>query len=147
MWNTPRWAPKERFLERGIRRRIQHQRKFHWTHREQWPPGRPLGVALAPNSGLGEFSGDLLVGNFGNGEIDAFSPTNGVFLGTLDGSSGQPLVNSGLWAIDFGNSANNPDALYFNAGINGEADGLFGDIQVQVTPEPAHPSFGSPGLG
>jgi uncharacterized protein (TIGR03118 family) len=95
----------------------------------------PWGVTLAPSSGFGGFSGDLLVGNFGNGEIDAFS-TTGTFLGTLDGSNGLPLVNSGLWAIDFGNGAQGTSttALYFDAGINGEADGLFGDIQA--TPEP-----------
>ncbi len=95
----------------------------------------PWGVTLAPSIGFGDFSGDLLVGNFGNGEINAFDPTNGTFLGTLDGSNGLPLVNSGLWSIDFGNAGSgNPDALYFTAGINGEADGLFGDIQA--TPEP-----------
>lgn len=95
----------------------------------------PWGIALAPSSGFGDFSADLLVGNFGNGQIDAFSPT-GTFLGTLDGSNGLPLVNSGLWAIDFGNgsSGTSSTALYFTAGINGEADGLFGDIQA--TPEP-----------
>jgi uncharacterized protein (TIGR03118 family) len=96
----------------------------------------PWGITLAPSSGFGDFSGDLLVGNFGSGEIDAFS-TTGTFLGTLDGSNGMPLVNSGLWALDFGNgsSGTSSDALYFTAGINGETDGLFGDIQA--TPEPS----------
>ena len=55
-------------------------------------------------------------------------------MGTLDNSSGNPIVNSGLWAIEFGNSSANPNGLYFNAGINGGTDGLFGVIQV--TPEP-----------
>jgi uncharacterized protein (TIGR03118 family) len=97
------------------------------------PLDAPWGVTLAPAS-FGGFGGDLLVGNFGNGEINAFNPSTGAFLGTLDDSGGNPIVNSGLWAIEFGNSSANPNGLYFNAGINGGADGLFGVIQV--TPEP-----------
>ena len=103
----------------------------------------PWGVALAPASFDG-FGGDLLVGNFGNGEINAFNPTTGAFLGTLDDSSGNPIVNSGLWAINFGNSSANPNALYFNAGINGGTDGLFGDIQA--SPEPASLAFTAVGV-
>jgi uncharacterized protein (TIGR03118 family) len=94
----------------------------------------PWGVALAP-AGFGAFGGDLMVGNFGNGEINAFNPTNGAFIGTLDDGSGNPFVNSGLWAIEFGNSSANPNGLYFNAGLNMGTDGLFGVIQS--TPEPA----------
>jgi uncharacterized protein (TIGR03118 family) len=101
------------------------------------PLNAPWGITLAPSSGFGQFSGDLLIGNFGSGEIDAFNPANDAFLGMLDGSGGSPLVNSGLWAIDFGNGAQGTSttALYFNAGINGEKDGLFGEIQA--TPEPS----------
>jgi len=94
----------------------------------------PWGIALAP-AAFGSFSNDLLVGNFGNGEINAFNPNNGTWLGVLKDASGNPIVDPGLWAIDFGNSSANPDALYFNAGIDNGADGLFGDIQV-ATPEP-----------
>jgi uncharacterized protein (TIGR03118 family) len=95
------------------------------------------GVALAPATGFGEFSGDLLIANFGSGEIDAYDPTTDAFLGVLDGSNGLPLVNDDLWAIDFGNGGTdfNADTLYFTAGIDNEAEGLFGSIAD--TPEPA----------
>ena len=101
------------------------------------PLDAPWGIALAPAT-FGAFGGDLLVGNFGNGEINAFNPTTGSFIGTLDDGNGNPIVNPGLWAIDFGNSSANPNGLYFNVGLNGGQDGLFGVITA--TPEPA--SFG-----
>jgi len=107
------------------------------------PLNAPWGIAMAPAS-FGSFGGDLLVGNFGNGEINAFNPTTGAFLGTLDDASGNPIVNSGLWAIEFGNSAANPNALYFNAGIDMGTDGLFGDIQA--SPEPGSLGFAALGV-
>lgn len=61
----------------------------------------PWGVAAAP-AGFGAFGNDLLVGNRGNGMINAFDPATGDFLGTLDDGSGSPIVNSGLWALFFG---------------------------------------------
>ena len=95
----------------------------------------PWGLTLAP-AGFGGFGGDLLVGNFGNGEINAYNPTTGAWVGTLDGVNGQPLVNSSLWSLDFRTDGPNvnTDALYFTAGINNQRDGLFGEI---YTPEPA----------
>jgi uncharacterized protein (TIGR03118 family) len=98
----------------------------------------PWGLAMAP-SNFGQFSGDLLVGNFGDGTINAFNPMTGVQIGTIDGSTGKPLVNEGLWGLAFGNGANgtSKDFLYFTAGIPGpdniEDHGLFGEV---VTPEP-----------
>jgi hypothetical protein len=56
---------------------------------------------MAPSSGFGTYSGDLLIGNFGNGQILAFNPTTNAYLGTLDGSNGTPIVNPFLWALDF----------------------------------------------
>jgi uncharacterized protein (TIGR03118 family) len=99
------------------------------------PLDAPWGITLAP-TGFGTYGGDLLVGNFGNGEIDAYS-TTGVFLGTLDGANGLPLVDSGLWALDFrtGGANTNPDVLYFTAGIDNQTEGLFGEITE--TPEPS----------
>lgn len=58
----------------------------------------PRGMALAP-SGFGQFSGDLLVGNFGDGTINAFNPTTGAFVGTLDDANGSPIVIEGLWGV------------------------------------------------
>ena len=91
----------------------------------------PWGVVMAP-ANFGSLSGDLLVGNFGNGEINAFNPTTGAFVGTLDGTGGTPLVNSGLWALAVSPTA--PNAVYFTAGVNGQKDGLFGDFVA--APEP-----------
>lgn len=98
----------------------------------------PWGITIAPSS-FGSFSNDLLVGNFGNGLIQAFDPGTGAFLGSLTGANGQPLVNSGLWALDTrtGGANVNTSAVYFTAGINGEQDGLFGAITATQTPEPA----------
>ncbi len=103
----------------------------------------PWGITLAP-SGFGKFGGDLLVGNFGNGEINAFNPSNGSYLGTLANAQGNPFVNDSLWSLSFRTASGfNPDSLYFTAGINGEKDGLFGSITP--TPEPA--TFAVAGLG
>ena len=89
----------------------------------------PWGLQIAPSS-FGSFAGDLLVGNFGNGMINAFDPTTGAFAGTLDGTNGQPLSIDGLWALTVGNGAagGSLNALYFTAGPNGESDGLFGSL-------------------
>ncbi len=106
----------------------------------------PWGVTLAP-AGFGDFAGDLLVGNFGNGMINAFNPLTGLYLGTVSDANGNPLVNFGLWAIGFRapGSTFDPNALYFTAGINGEVDGLFGSISPTTVPEPA--TLGLVGLG
>jgi uncharacterized protein (TIGR03118 family) len=96
----------------------------------------PWGIAQAP-AGFGQFANDLLVGNFGDGKINAFDPVSGAFLGTLSTPSGTPIVNSGLWALQFRSplSTFDPNALFFTAGINNQADGLFGEIQVAPEPE------------
>lgn len=99
----------------------------------------PWGITIAPATGFGTFSGDILIGNFGNGEINAYN-TSGVFQGTISDSLGNPIVNANLWAIEFrtGGTDVNPDALYFDAGIDNQTEGLFGAITV--VPEPG--SFG-----
>jgi uncharacterized protein (TIGR03118 family) len=89
----------------------------------------PWGLAIAP-SGFGAFSHALLVGNFGDGTIHGYDPRTGHFLGTLLGKHGMPIQNDGLWALRFGNGvAGSPRTLLFTAGLNEEADGLFGEIQ------------------
>jgi uncharacterized protein (TIGR03118 family) len=93
----------------------------------------PWGVALAP-AGWPAVGGDLLIGNFGNGKIHAFTEQpNGDFKkdGALRDENGKKIAIDGLWALEFGGgSANNGDAnsLFFTAGPNDEADGLFGTI-------------------
>ena len=96
----------------------------------------PWGLAIAPSS-FREFAGDLLVGNFGNGWINAYDPTTGMFEGTLDGSNGNPLSIDGLWALTIGNggSGGSLNTLYFTAGPDGESHGLFGALTV--VPEPS----------
>jgi len=96
----------------------------------------PWGITLAP-SGFGAYSNDLLIGNFGNGEINAYDATTDMFLGTLDGTNGQPLDNPFLWALETrtGGANVNTDAVYFTAGIDNQQDGLFGEITE--VPEPA----------
>jgi uncharacterized protein (TIGR03118 family) len=90
----------------------------------------PWGLALAPNN-FGPFSNALIVGNFGNGHLQAFDPDNGRFLGELDDASGRPIVIDGLWGLSFGNgvTAGDTNALYFAAGPDGETHGLFGSLR------------------
>jgi uncharacterized protein (TIGR03118 family) len=90
----------------------------------------PWGLALAP-AGFGQFSGDLLVGNFGNGHINVFSPSTGADLGQLRQSNGHPIVIDGLWGLAFGNgNAAKNNELIFSAGPDGESHGLLGKIVV-----------------
>jgi uncharacterized protein (TIGR03118 family) len=96
----------------------------------------PWGLALAPNTAtntFGRFSGDLLVGNFGDGQINAYEEKdNGHFehRGTLKAADGKKLAIDGLWALEFGNAGNNgtPSQLFFTAGPDDETHGLFGTI-------------------
>jgi uncharacterized protein (TIGR03118 family) len=95
----------------------------------------PWGMALAP-AGFGSFGGDLLIGNFGDGVINAFDPKTFTLVGSLNTSAGAPIANPGLWEIFFGQNSGqtttlgDPNTLYFAAGINGEKGGLFGSIAV-----------------
>jgi uncharacterized protein (TIGR03118 family) len=88
----------------------------------------PWGLAAAPAT-FGNFHGDILVGNFGDGRISAFTP-GGTFRGQLKSETSAPIQISGLWGLRFGNGGNGGDvnSLFFAAGINDEADGLFGKI-------------------
>jgi uncharacterized protein (TIGR03118 family) len=91
----------------------------------------PWGLALAPASGFGAFSGDLLVGNFGDGRINAFDPATGAFRGTLRHPNGKAIQIDGLWAIRFGNGVTGgPTDLLFDAGIRDEAHGLLGIVSA-----------------
>jgi uncharacterized protein (TIGR03118 family) len=90
----------------------------------------PWGVAKAPE-GFGPFGGDVLIGQFGSGRIAAFNPDNGKFQGFLQDSAGAPIENDGLWALRFGNGTGS-STLFFTAGLNDEADGLFGKIELSV---------------
>jgi uncharacterized protein (TIGR03118 family) len=90
----------------------------------------PWGMALAPAS-FGQFGGDLLVGNFGNGLINVYNPDNGAHLGVLRQRNGVPIQIDGLWGLMFGNgNAAGTGQLLFSAGPDGESHGLLGKIVV-----------------
>jgi uncharacterized protein (TIGR03118 family) len=91
----------------------------------------PWGMAMAP-ANFGAFSNDLLVGNNGDGTIHAYNPHTGAFVGTVKDGQGHPIVIDQLWAIKFGNgaSAGPTNTLFFAAGPNNYADGLFGSLQA-----------------
>jgi uncharacterized protein (TIGR03118 family) len=95
----------------------------------------PWGLALAP-IGFGDVAGDLLVGNFGDGRINAYDPTSGALLETLMDPGANPIIIDGLWGLSFGNGVNagSNTTLYFTAGPDGESHGLFGDLTA--VPEP-----------
>ncbi|MBV8917419.1 TIGR03118 family protein [Bradyrhizobium sp.] len=89
----------------------------------------PWGLAIAP-SGFGEFSDDLLVGNFGDGTINVFDPKTDHFLGKLEGADGAPIHITDLWSLVPGNAGTNtdPHKIYFTAGGMDEKQGLFGSL-------------------
>jgi uncharacterized protein (TIGR03118 family) len=92
----------------------------------------PWGIVQAP-SDFGAYSHDILVGQFGSGEILVFNPVTGHFLGRLRDSKNVPIANKGLWGINFGSSdasgkSGSATTLFFAAGIEDENHGLFGTI-------------------
>jgi uncharacterized protein (TIGR03118 family) len=101
--------------------------------RKNSPPNAPWGLALAPNTGFGVFSGDLLIGNFGNGRIAAYQNKGSnqwVYKGELRFGDGRLVTLDGLWGLQFGNgaAAGPTTNLYFTAGPSGEKHGLLGVI-------------------
>lgn len=108
----------------------------------------PIGATIAP-ANFGQFSNDVLIGNFGDSRVNAFDPTTGQFLGQLTDTQGNPLVlnggfqetdQKGLWGIGFGTGAGGAgtDTLFFAAGINEENDGLFGTVNAASSPATMH---------
>ena len=92
----------------------------------------PWGMAMAP-ANFGVFSNALLVGNFGDGRINAYDPTRGASLGTLSTPAGTPIAIDGLWGIAFGNGINGQpvNTLFFAAGPVDETHGVYGRIDNQ----------------
>jgi len=103
----------------------------------------PWGMVLTPST-FGPLGGDYWIGNFGDGNINAFD-ANGNQVGQPTDRNGKPLNVDGLWALVFGNGSNNAStsALYFTAGPNMESEGLFGEFQAKNTKSP---SPGMPGM-
>ncbi len=91
----------------------------------------PWGLEVAPK-GFGKFSGDLLVGNFGDGRINVFDPRTGHFEGTVKDGKGHPIRIPGLWGLLRGTAqSGGRDAVWFAAGINDEANGLLGVLRAR----------------
>jgi uncharacterized protein (TIGR03118 family) len=90
----------------------------------------PWAATLAP-AGFGSLGGALLIGNFGDGTINAFDASTFSFKGQLQDANGNPIANPGLWDMTFGQGGvGDPNTLYFSAGPNGEKGGLFGAISL-----------------
>ena len=101
----------------------------------------PWGAVMAP-SGFGAFGGDLLVGNFGDGAINAFDLTSGNLIGQLQDANGNALVDGSLWDMVFGaGGTGDPNTLYFTAGLVDEQHGLFATLTANATPPPAAADF------
>jgi uncharacterized protein (TIGR03118 family) len=99
---------------------------------KEGPLDTPWGLALAP-AGFGGFDGAVLIGNFGDGRINAFKPATGELLGELQNASGKAISIEGLWGLTFGNGVHGGSrTLFFTAGIAAtdsvEDHGLFGSI-------------------
>jgi uncharacterized protein (TIGR03118 family) len=95
------------------------------------PLNAPWGIVQA-SANFGRFSNDILIGNFGDGTINAFDPATGTFLGQLKDAAGKVIVNPGLWALVFrSDGLGSPNTVYFTAGSSGEDHGLFGAISPQ----------------
>jgi len=91
----------------------------------------PWGIAMSP-AGFGDLSNKLLIGNFGDGRINAFSPTSGVPLGALHDQNGHTIVIDGLWGMQFGNGLadQSVNTLFFAAGPDEESHGLYGRLDL-----------------
>jgi len=105
----------------------------------------PWGIAVAPLT-FGTVAGDVLVGNFGDGLINAYDPISGGLVGTLATFGSTEIVNDGLWALDFGNGGNGgfANALYITAGPNDETGGVL--ARIDAVPEPSALLLGVAGL-
>ncbi len=106
-------------LDGGHLRTLAHDRRLN----------APWGMAVVPEQ-FGSHSQRLIVGNFGDGTLVSFGLKSGKQKGYLRGRDRQAIQISGLWGLAFGNGASlgRANYLYFTAGPNGEADGLFGSL-------------------
>ncbi|MDR3637249.1 MAG: TIGR03118 family protein, partial [Isosphaeraceae bacterium] len=104
----------------------------------------PWGLTVAP-AGFGQFAGDLLVGNFGDGRINAFNLTTGHLDGQLTAAgASSPITIPSLWALQFGGGGGSPTTLNFTEGLNSEADGVFGTIAPTAQAEGTATVFDAP---
>ncbi|MEM5315031.1 TIGR03118 family protein [Paraburkholderia sp. JHI869] len=112
------------------------------------PLNAPWGIAQAP-ANFGTMSGAILIGNFGDGRINAFNASTGQSMGPLNGANGNAIVEPGVWGIAFGNDLSNQpsNTLFFAAGPNAEADGVYGRIDLNPTPSAGTSTGAGTGTG
>jgi uncharacterized protein (TIGR03118 family) len=104
----------------------------------------PWGVVVPPAGFGGSLAGDLLVGNFGDGAINAYNFSTGAFIDQMKDSNGAPILNASLWDMAFGGGgaqSGDPNTMYITAGLTNEMHGLFAAITANATPPPASADF------
>jgi len=94
----------------------------------------PWGVVIPP-AGFGSLAGDLLVGNFGDGTINAYNFATGAFIDQMKDQTGAPITNASLWDMVFDPSGTtgDPNTMYITAGLANEAHGVFAKIAPNTT--------------
>jgi uncharacterized protein (TIGR03118 family) len=96
----------------------------------------PWGVVIPPAGFGGSLAGDLLVGNFGDGAINAYNFATGAFIDQMKDSTGAPIINGSLWDMVFGAGGaetGDPNTMYMTAGLANEMHGLFAAITANAT--------------
>src|SRR5580704_7163596 len=96
----------------------------------------PWGVVVPPAGFGGSLAGDLLVGNFGDGAINAYNFATGAFIDQMKDSNGAPILNASLWDMVFGGGgaqSGDPNTMYITAGLANEMHGLFAGITANAT--------------
>lgn len=104
----------------------------------------PWGVVVPPAGFGGSLAGDVLVGNFGDGAINAYNFASGAFIDQMKDAHGTPIVNASLWDMAFGGGgaqSGDPNTMYITAGLANEMHGLFAAITANATPPPAAADF------
>ncbi|HYL64233.1 MAG TPA: TIGR03118 family protein [Candidatus Methylomirabilis sp.] len=102
----------------------------------------PWGAVIPPAS-FGALGGKLLVGNFGDGTINAFDFNAGTFIDTMKDANGAAIVNGSLWDMVFdpAGKTGDPNTMYLTAGLANEMHGLFAAITANATPAAPAPDF------
>ncbi|HMD10207.1 MAG TPA: TIGR03118 family protein [Candidatus Acidoferrum sp.] len=104
----------------------------------------PWGVVVPPAGFGGSLAGDLLVGNFGDGAINAYNFSTGAFIDQMKDSTGTPIINGSLWDMVFGGGgaqSGDPNTMYITAGLSNEMHGLFAVVTANATPPAATADF------
>ena len=97
----------------------------------------PWGVVIPP-AGFGSLAGDLLVGNFGDGTINAYNFSTGAFIDQMKDQNGTVITNASLWDMVFGGggTSGNSNTMYITAGLANEQHGLFSAITANAAAAP-----------